>query len=1131
MLLCLFFHREVTMVRCRDATICAVILIASGCGGSGGKKVVPVCSGSGLANDPTGRNCQMPTAPTQGCNGATAVAPPKVFPLPNTFEAETRVAFDPRSGANTIFAATIQVDVVPDTTGLVANCVAAKHIVLYRSADGGGNFTAMSGLPPQTPDEWATDPGITVGPDGTLYLVFLRWIGPCGATTGTCNRCGNPSDATSAIELWFAPPGDGKLHPGLPDDTTLQSALSGNPSTSFPNGPGQFPAIVGSEKKADHPEIAVNPAKAGNVVVYFLSSSATAPDGTPSDFVATFQQANSTAMLSPSASNLFLGSQSTFSNPAFDASGNLYLAMGLVAENGAFTFVPVVRKFSFNNGGWSQVGTDGLPPLLGAYAYATDASLAVPSSPAVSFLPDPTPMIAVGNVGSTSDPVVYTAFEIFDPSTGTREVELTAANGTDITKWVTPTVLPLPSGGLFSFHPALSLSGGNNILDVASAELDGPSNGALSSIGMKQFLYRFDAAHLTLFAGPLPLSVAPPALSDLPRRPPPAGTSGSSTVLYPGDYNAVATNGTTAWASWPELNRSGLANVDLAVTSVNTTCGSALTLVDPDSLWECTCQCGPNESDLFPVVGCASGSATTANAACQQVCKQNICGGSLTCGNGVCNGAFTGGRLLSTQSCAQSDGPPAGPAPASFADYVATATSASIATFHLGGQTATSSLGGQLFVNSSTSPPVAGAVAEISRLIVQPANFFLGGSINAQVQNITVVHPARIRGIFTDATHFTVPPGGASFVVTLQTGSGIGDPDNPDARGLSAPTNILAGNPTPLAGTLNLAAGTVSLDGSASDSSGNSVQLHFQGSITSRPPDSNGNGIIDAVDHCPAEKFGPDLTAPVFTFVPPPITISSCTNANIGTARATDPCGVTITNNAPAKFALGTTVVTWTAKDGVGNVVTATQDVTAVLGNDVSCCPAGSHVIVGTSNNDVIVGTSGPDCILGLGGQDTIHGGDGDDVISGGDGDDVIFGEGGNDKLYGGSGQDTISGGLGNDLIDGGDGVDTLNGDDGNDVIRGGQGGDIVHGGTGNDFIDGGPDDDQLHGDDGDDQIFGGAGNDHLFGENGNDSLGGGDGDDTLDGGAGTNTFDPGTGHDVCIDDNMTLPTCRADAD
>src|SRR5438045_1942701 len=60
---------------------------------------------------------------------------------------------------------------------------------------------------------------------------------------------------------------------------------------------------------------------------------------------------------------------------------------------------------------------------------------------------------------------------------------------------------------------------------------------------------------------------------------------------------------------------------------------------------------------------------------------------------------------------------------------------------------------------------------------------------------------------------------------------------------------------------------------------------------------------------------------------------------------ATDPCGVTIGNNAPAKFPLGTTLVTWIATDGAGNKTTATQLVTAVLADDASCCPTGTHVI------------------------------------------------------------------------------------------------------------------------------------------------------------------------------------------
>jgi hypothetical protein len=168
-----------------------------------------------------------------------------------------------------------------------------------------------------------------------------------------------------------------------------------------------------------------------------------------------------------------------------------------------------------------------------------------------------------------------------------------------------------------------------------------------------------------------------------------------------------------------------------------------------------------------------------------------------------------------------------------------------------------------------------------------------------------------------------------------------------------------------------------------------------------------------------------DTTPPTFTFVPAAVTISKCTGANIGVATATDSCGVTITNNAPAKFPLGVTTVTWTATDGAGNVRTASQKVTAVLGDDISCCPAGTHIIVGTSASDQIVGTSGSDCILGLGGDDVIDARDGNDYVSGGAGRDTIFGGNGNDQIFGGDGDDTINAAPGNNFINGGAGTDS----------------------------------------------------------------------------------------------------------
>src|SRR5207253_7409476 len=80
-----------------------------------------------------------------------------------------------------------------------------------------------------------------------------------------------------------------------------------------------------------------------------------------------------------------------------------------------------------------------------------------------------------------------------------------------------------------------------------------------------------------------------------------------------------------------------------------------------------------------------------------------------------------------------------------------------------------------------------------------------------------------------------------------------------------------------------------------------------------------------------------DTTAPAFTFVPANITnavtgpgATTCDAVvDPGTATATDNCSVTVTRSpAGNTFPVGTTVITWTATDGSGNSVTATQSVT-----------------------------------------------------------------------------------------------------------------------------------------------------------------------------------------------------------
>jgi Ca2+-binding RTX toxin-like protein len=253
----------------------------------------------------------------------------------------------------------------------------------------------------------------------------------------------------------------------------------------------------------------------------------------------------------------------------------------------------------------------------------------------------------------------------------------------------------------------------------------------------------------------------------------------------------------------------------------------------------------------------------------------------------------------------------------------------------------------------------------------------------------------------------------------------------------------------------------------------------------------------DSTDTNPANGSASLLTpvtgsAPVFGSSLPELTISTCTNVTLPAPIVANACGtVTLTNDRPTKFPLGRTIVTWTATSSTGgSPTTATQAVTAILGDDASCCPTGTNVIAGTSNNDPLNGTSGADCILGKGGQDTINGNGGDDVLSGGDGNDALNGGDGNDRLYGGTGQDTLQGQNGND---------TLHGNDGDDICRGGVGTDSLYGGQGQDQLFGEDSDDSLYGQDGDDTLNGGAGNDYLEGARG--------GNDQCSGGTGTNLF------------------------
>lgn len=113
------------------------------------------------------------------------------------------------------------------------------------------------------------------------------------------------------------------------------------------------------------------------------------------------------------------------------------------------------------------------------------------------------------------------------------------------------------------------------------------------------------------------------------------------------------------------------------------------------------------------------------------------------------------------------------------------------------------------------------------------------------------------------------------------------------------------------------------------------------------------------------DATNPTITAPaaVSRVAPANACQISLGEANLGDATASDNCGYTITNDAPAVFPIGTTTVTWTATDPSGNFANATQDVTvtdvtpplvfappdlALVADMGSCSRAAANVMLGS---------------------------------------------------------------------------------------------------------------------------------------------------------------------------------------
>jgi hypothetical protein len=147
-------------------------------------------------------------------------------------------------------------------------------------------------------------------------------------------------------------------------------------------------------------------------------------------------------------------------------------------------------------------------------------------------------------------------------------------------------------------------------------------------------------------------------------------------------------------------------------------------------------------------------------------------------------------------------------------------------------------------------------------------------------------------------------------------------------------TNACPGSSVTLNSTVTPGTGTITTyqwvkNGvSIPGANGPSYAAATPGSYTLKVLNSNScGGVSNAINVTIMDVTPPSINCPATVNV---FTNSGCTatGVNLGTPTGSDNCGVvTFSNNAPAVFPLGTTMVTWTANDGNGNTTTCMQTV------------------------------------------------------------------------------------------------------------------------------------------------------------------------------------------------------------
>ncbi|MFN0203203.1 MAG: HYR domain-containing protein [Bacteroidia bacterium] len=226
---------------------------------------------------------------------------------------------------------------------------------------------------------------------------------------------------------------------------------------------------------------------------------------------------------------------------------------------------------------------------------------------------------------------------------------------------------------------------------------------------------------------------------------------------------------------------------------------------------------------------------------------------------------------------------------------------------------------------------------------------------NCSVASVTNDAPATYPTGTTNVT-WTVTDGSGNTATCIQTVT-VTDIENPT---ITCPANVSVNADAGQCYATNVNLGTpVTGDNCAVASVTNNAPAQFavgNTNVTWTVTDASGNTNTCVQVVTVTDVENPTITCPATVNVGTDVGICTASGVALGNPTTADNCAVaSVTNNAPATYNLGNTVVTWTVTDIHGNSNTCTQTVTVTDNEAPSIvCPANVNQNVG-ANCDAVV--------------------------------------------------------------------------------------------------------------------------------------------------------------------------------